>query len=122
MSATWVGTRLGRRRTRSLAHQVSQRQQVVFGRRRLDVLSQAQHVPTTWCAEPFAVKLAEVIGMRLGVGCQRAEHCRGVGIDIGERGHSRATAGGAGATSKRAHGGEATAAIGPLGLGSRSDL
>ena len=56
-------------------------------------LRQPQHLPPARRREALAVDLAQVVGMRLGVRRQRAEHGGLVGVDIGQRGDRRSAAG-----------------------------
>ena len=63
--------------------------------------------------------LAQVVGVRLGVGGQRTEHGRLVGVDVGQRHHRRPAARGAGAAAGGLHGPDATSRRGRRRLGSR---
>ena len=103
---TSTGSRLARRRGAGrLAHRVGQRLEVVAARpERVGVRGEPQHLPATRGGQPLGVGRAQVVAVRLGVGGQRAEDGRRVGVDVGERGDRRATAGGPRTAADGAHG------------------
>ena len=77
-----------------LPDRVGQRQQVVVGgSARRQVGREAQDLPAARGGEPLAVLRAEVVGVRLGVRRQRAEHGGLVGVDVGEGRDGGPTAG-----------------------------
>jgi len=90
-------------RPRRLTHSVRQRLKIIRCRAgRLGDL-QPDDIPAERRGEPCRVPGAQVVAMRLGVGRERAEHRRRLRIDVGERRNRRLTAGGPGASAKRAH-------------------
>ena len=56
----------------------------------------------------LAVHVAQVVGVRLGVGRERTDHRRLVGVDVGERGDRRAAARGARTAPGGTHGADGT--------------
>ena len=59
--------------------------------------------PASRSGEPGAVRLAEVIRVRLSVRRQRADHGGRVGVDVGERGHGGQRTRGARTAPDRTH-------------------
>jgi predicted Zn-dependent protease with MMP-like domain len=97
------------RRTRSLSHGVGQGLEVVTaGLHRAGITVEPDHLPPTRDGEAAGVLLAQVVGVRLGVGREWTDDRSRVGVDVGERRHRRAAAGGPRAAAQRAHGGDRT--------------
>ena len=94
---------LDRARLGCLADRVGQREQVVGGRSVLVVRGQSQHLPAPRRREPLTVHVAQVVGVRLGVGRERTDHRGHVGVDVGEGGRGRTTTGGARTTTEETH-------------------
>ena len=110
----------GRHRAGGLADRVREGEQVVVGgASRREVGDQPQHLPAARRGQPLGVPVAQVVGVRLGVGRERAEHCRLVGVDIGERRDRGTGARGARAAAGRAHEGKRTAGAARLRRGAR---
>src|SRR5690242_14793982 len=101
--------RRGGRRAGGLSDRVGQRLEIVGADRRRTGLAVEPHdLPATRGGELRRVVLAQVVGVRLGVGGERADDGGRVGVDVGERGDGGATARGARASAQRAHAGERT--------------
>jgi len=64
---------------------------------------QPDDLPAQWRSQPCGVPGAQVVAVRFGVGRERAEHRGGLRVHVGERRNRRLTAGGPGASAKRAH-------------------
>jgi hypothetical protein len=85
---------LGRRTGGSLTDSISQREKVVGTRlRRLGRHGEAEYFPPARNRERTGMLLAEVVTVRLCVGCKRAEDGGGVRIDVRQRGHRGLAAG-----------------------------
>src|SRR3954451_21878153 len=98
-----------RRRPGGLAHRIGARPQVAVGRAaRVEGRRQPQHLPPAWRTQPFAVRFAQVVGVRLGIGGQRPQDRGLVRVDVGQRGDRRPPAGGSRATAGRTHGADGT--------------
>jgi hypothetical protein len=83
---------------------IGQREQVVALGLRVDGLTgQPDDLPAPGRGEPLGMLLAQVVGVRLGIGRQRAENGRLVGVHIGERADGLALAGGT-RTTTSSHG------------------
>ena len=86
-----------------LANRIRQRLEVVGGGSgRLGDLQPDDLPPKRGC-QPCGVPRAQVVTVRLGIGCERTEYRSRLRIDIGEGGHRRLAARGPRATAKRAH-------------------
>ena len=101
---TWAGT--GRAASRTASASASRSS--LDGPRGRRVPGEPEHLPAAGRREPLAVRVAEVVGVRLGVGRQRAEHRRLVGVDVGQRADRGAAAGGARTAAGRTHGPDGT--------------
>jgi hypothetical protein len=66
------------------------------------------------------VLVAQVVGVRLGVGRQRAEDGGLVAVDVGEGGDRRTPAGGARTAADGTHDADATRRFGASWIGSRA--
>ena len=55
--------------------------------RRGELALEPHDLPPARCGEPVGVLVAQVVGVRLGLGGERADDGGGVGVDVGERGH-----------------------------------
>ena len=92
-----------------LADRVGERLEVVAVRtERVGVGASRSDLPAARGGQPLRVGHAQVVAVRLGVGRERAEDRRRVGVDVGERGDGRAAAGGARTAADRAHGANRT--------------
>jgi len=108
-SRTRRATRTARDRLRvnsgasRLPDRVRQRLKII--RRRADRLGDLQpdDLPAQWRRQPGRVPGAQVVTVRFGIGRERAEHSGGLRVYVGERRNRRLTAGGPGASAKRAH-------------------
>ncbi len=61
------------RRTSRLANCVGEGEQVILGRKQGGrVMSEPNYLPPARRAESLGMNFAEVVGMRLGIGCERA--------------------------------------------------
>src|SRR5215469_14643092 len=78
----------GLARRRGLAHRVGQRLQVIGGRLLAWPERQPDDVPASWGGQPVGVRTAEVITVRLDVGCERSEHGGGIPVYVGQRADS----------------------------------
>ena len=76
----------------------------LLGPSEVGVGRQPQHLPAARRGEPLGVGDAQVVAVRLGVGGERAEDRRGVGVDIGERRDGGPAARGPRAAANRTHG------------------
>jgi Zincin-like metallopeptidase len=72
---------------RGLAHGVSERLKVVGGRFLAWPERKPDDVPAERSGQPVSMCAAQVIAVRLDVGSQRAEHRRGVPVNVGQRAH-----------------------------------
>src|SRR6266511_1781902 len=82
-----------------LPYRLGEGHQIVAARRwRYVVAVVAHQVPAARRGQAAGVLLAQVVRVRLGEGRERADHRRGVGVDIGQRGDSRLRATVAGTT------------------------
>jgi hypothetical protein len=81
-----VPNRLGHdQRPARLADRVGQGEQVVVGRpclRRID--GQSDDLPAAWGTQAVGVRLAQVVGVGLGIGRKRAEHRLLVAVHVGQ--------------------------------------
>jgi hypothetical protein len=81
-------------RTPCLANGVRKGEQVVVTGARLDELGhQPDDLPAARGSQPFGVQGAQVVGVRLRVGRQRAEHRGRVRVHVGQRRHRGARTG-----------------------------
>ncbi len=90
-------------RSSGLPNRVRERLKVI--RRWTDRLGDLQpdDLPAQRRSQPCRVPGAQVVAVRFGVGRERAEHGGRLRVDVGERRNRRLTAGGPGASAKRAH-------------------
>lgn len=88
-----------------LSDGVGERLEVVdgAGERHREVRLMAHDLPAARSGGALGVGLAQVVAVRLGVGGERADDGRAVGIDVGERRDGRGGARGARAAPDRAH-------------------
>ena len=87
-----------------LADGVGQCLEVVGVRdRRREVADVPHDLPAARHRQAHRVLLAQVVGVRLGVGRQRADHGGEVGVGVGQRGHGRSRAPGLGAPPDMHH-------------------
>jgi hypothetical protein len=83
------------RRPRGLTDCIGEREQIIALGLRVDGLTgQPDDLPAPGSGESLGVLFAEVVGVRLGIGRQRAENGRLVGVHIRERADSLTLAGG----------------------------
>lgn len=116
--ASWL-LQLGR--TSRFTYGVRQGHQVVLtGLQSRRILREADDLPSTWCAEALCMQLTEVIGVRLGIGRERPQGGRLVGIHIGESRH-RGTAARATRTRPTATHGETLPLGGAIDLDCHAD-
>src|SRR5918995_609732 len=67
---------------------LGQRREVVDAvLRRGELALEADDLTAARCGEPVGVLVAQVVGVRLGLGGERSDDGRGIGVDISERGH-----------------------------------
>lgn len=91
-------------RTTGLAHGVRQREQIVVAGTDLDeVWRQAYDLPAARGGQPLRVLGAQVVRVRFGELRERAEHRRGVHVDVRQRGGRSGAARRARALSDRSH-------------------
>jgi len=96
----------GWRRAGGFADGVGQRDQVVRGggwRREVAVV--ADQIPASGGSEAAGVRFAEIVRVWLGEGGQRADHCGGVAVDVGQGGDRLSGTAIAGAAPWGPHGG-----------------
>jgi len=88
----------------SLADRIGQSEEVVGGRLGLGVVRrEADDLPATGGGEAVRVLTAQVVGVRLRVGRQRAQDGRLVGVDVRQGGDRRAAARRLGAPTGQVH-------------------
>ena len=98
-----------RGRARGFTHSVGESLEIVAaGQHRVGIAVEADDLPAAWRGEPPCVLLAEVVGVWLGVGGQRAHDRRRVGVDVSERRDRGPAASGPRAAAQWAHGGDRT--------------
>ena len=103
-----VRRRLGRGPS-GLADRVGECLEVVAaGLHRAGVDVEPDDLPAAGGGEPTGVLLAQVVGVRLGIRRERPDDGGRVGVDVGERRHRGAAAGGPRAAAQWAHGGDRT--------------
>src|SRR6478735_3459010 len=91
-------------RAGGLADRVGQSQQIIGrGAPVHRVASEPEDLPAARRREAFAVRLAQVVGVRLGIGGQRAEDRRLVRVDVGQRRDRGSPAGRARTAAGRTH-------------------
>lgn len=100
------------------AHGVGKREQIILGGSTVDAQGEPDDLPPAWCRQPLGMLVTEVVGVRFGIGGQRTEHRRLIGVDIGERGHRAPLARGPRTAPGTTHVGEVTARAGTQRLGS----
>ena len=93
----------GRAASRTALASASRSSRLGVGRAGVGV--EPHDLPAARRGEPLACVLAQVVGVRLGVGRERADDGGGVGVDVGERRHGGRAARGARAATQGAHGG-----------------
>lgn len=86
MSATPDFDRFGFSRRADPAHKIGERGQLRCAwLQRFRVGLQSHHRPASRGGQLLCVRSAEVVAVRLGMGCEWTEHCRLIGVHIRER-------------------------------------
>jgi len=91
------------RRSRRLPDCVRERLKIIRGRAGWLSDLEPHDLPAEWRRQSGRVPGTQVVAVRFGVRRERAEHGGGLCIDVSERRNRRLTAGGPGASTKRAH-------------------
>jgi hypothetical protein len=87
------------RRSRRFTDRLGERHQIIGGgRRRRELASVPNQLPTTWGGQAPGVGLTQVVRVRLGESGERTDDSGGLVIDIGQRGYGLAGAAVSGAT------------------------
>jgi hypothetical protein len=106
--ATCVDGRLSSRTSR-FADRVGKCLEIIAaGQHGVGITVEANDLPAARRGQPPGVLLAQVVGVRLRIGGQRAHNSGRVGVDVGERRDRRPAAGGPRAAAQWAHGGDRT--------------
>jgi hypothetical protein len=114
-----TGSRVhGRGGPGGFAHGVGKREQIILRGASVDAQGEPDDLPPAGRRQPLGMLVTEVVGVRFGIGGQRTEHRRLIGVYIGERGHRAPLARGPRTAPGTTHVGEVTARAGSQRLGS----